>query len=87
MSQPTGPHCESCGATDYESLYTGDQGYTACCNERVCSGGYDERWVIGTYRDRDDVLGVPSGFVHACCAATARPKAEAQNKRVLYRAS
>lgn len=32
-------HCESCGATDYESLMTGDQGYTACCNEVVAAGG------------------------------------------------
>lgn len=31
-------HCESCGSTDYEDLHTGDQGYTACCNELVCDG-------------------------------------------------
>ena len=29
------PHCQQCGRTDYESLETGDQGYTACCNEIV----------------------------------------------------
>lgn len=41
-SQPTdyrghalGDHCESCGSTDLEDLTTGDQGYTACCNEPV----------------------------------------------------
>lgn len=28
-----GLHCQSCGRSDYESLHTGDQGYTACCNE------------------------------------------------------
>lgn len=29
-------HCSQCASTDYEDLYTGDQGYTACCNEPVC---------------------------------------------------
>lgn len=31
-------HCEGCGSTDAEDLYTGDQGYTACCNEPVVIG-------------------------------------------------
>jgi hypothetical protein len=31
----TGTHCENCGATDYESINLGDQGYSACCNEIV----------------------------------------------------
>lgn len=30
-------HCSNCGTTDTEDLTTGDQGYTACCNEPVCS--------------------------------------------------
>lgn len=30
-----GQHCENCGSTDYEDLHTGDQGYTACCNELI----------------------------------------------------
>jgi hypothetical protein len=30
-------HCQSCGSTNYEDLHGGDQGYTACCNERVVS--------------------------------------------------
>lgn len=29
------PHCESCGSTDREDLTTGDQGYSACCNELI----------------------------------------------------
>lgn len=29
------PHCQNCGSTDREDLTTGDQGYTACCNEPV----------------------------------------------------
>lgn len=46
-----GRHCQQCGTTDYESLETGDQGYTACCNELVmtecdpggfCSHGEDD---------------------------------------------
>jgi len=32
-------HCSNCGTTDYESLHTGDQGFTACCNEPVCTAG------------------------------------------------
>lgn len=28
-------HCENCGSTDVEDLTTGDQGYSACCNEIV----------------------------------------------------
>jgi len=34
-----GEHCQQCGATDLESL-NGDQGYTACCNERVVTPDY-----------------------------------------------
>lgn len=29
------PHCQNCGSTSYEDLHTGDDGYTACCNEPV----------------------------------------------------
>jgi len=32
-------HCEACASTDREDLETGDQGYTACCNEPVVWGG------------------------------------------------
>lgn len=36
------PHCSNCGISDYEALYTGDQGYTACCNEPLCDvSGWD----------------------------------------------
>lgn len=31
-------HCQQCGNHDYESTMTGDQGYSACCNEPVVSG-------------------------------------------------
>jgi hypothetical protein len=27
--------CSLCGSTDREDLETGDQGYTACCNEPI----------------------------------------------------
>lgn len=30
-------HCSLCGSTSWENLNTGDQGYTACCNEPVIS--------------------------------------------------
>lgn len=28
-------YCTGCGSTDREDLTTGDQGYSACCNEPV----------------------------------------------------
>lgn len=33
-------HCQLCGSTDYENLNTGDQGYTACCNEPAVESSY-----------------------------------------------
>lgn len=36
-------HCENCGSTDREDLDSGDQGYTACCNELVSYGSSDCR--------------------------------------------
>jgi hypothetical protein len=33
------PHCQQCGSTDNEDLTTGDDGYSACCNEIVVWGG------------------------------------------------
>lgn len=27
--------CTGCGTDDYESVMTGDQGYSACCNEPI----------------------------------------------------
>ena len=35
----TSQHCESCGSADREDLTTGDQGYTACCNELIVTRG------------------------------------------------
>ena len=29
-----GPHCQSCGSTDYEDTH-GGEGYSGCCNEIV----------------------------------------------------
>lgn len=36
----TADHCQLCGSTDHEDMVTGDQGYTACCNEPVTNAGY-----------------------------------------------
>jgi hypothetical protein len=33
-------HCENCGSTDREDLTTGDQGYSACCNELIVDRSY-----------------------------------------------
>lgn len=66
-------HCESCGSTDYEDLHTGDQGYTACCNELQCDGRTQYRWG----NDRITVM--------ACCASTARPQMEAKDVHDYWR--
>ena len=58
-------HCENCGSTDAEDL-RGGHGYTSCCNENVCSGGYEYRF--GTERTN----------VKACCWAKAEAKYEAK---------
>lgn len=28
-------HCTNCGTTNHEALTTGDNGYSACCNEPI----------------------------------------------------
>jgi len=53
-------HCESCGSTAYEDVNLGDQGYTACCNERVCDG-----------RGRRRRFGTEVDHMFACCWAVA----------------
>lgn len=38
MKNPTqinGSHCQQCGSTDYEDIYSEGDGYSACCNEIV----------------------------------------------------
>jgi hypothetical protein len=37
------PHCENCGSTNRYDLTTGDQGYTACCNELISDNSFDCR--------------------------------------------
>jgi hypothetical protein len=36
-------HCENCGSTDYENVFLGEDGYTACCNECISYGPSDCR--------------------------------------------
>ena len=69
-SNPTSApaHCESCGSTDVEDLTTGDQGYTACCNEPICHGG------------PASAFGTPADYVRACCWAKANEQYEAQGR-------
>ena len=58
-------HCQQCGSTDYESLETGDQGYSACCNEivmsecdlRFCSHGC-------RYPETDDMFAETDCLIH-----------------------
>jgi hypothetical protein len=61
-------HCESCGSEDLEDLTTGDQGYTACCNEPPCDGAWPRRWATAV----DYEFTTPQvGEVRACCSAKA----------------
>lgn len=56
-------HCENCGTLDIEALTTGDQGYTACCNELVCSGRATSVWAW-----IDESTG-STGNIESCCSA------------------
>jgi hypothetical protein len=66
------PHCECCGSQDHEDLHTGDQGYTACCNELVCYGDRRDRW-----GDHD-----AGNVVTACCSATMVSEFERRNQPI-----
>lgn len=55
-------HCENCGRPDPVA----PDGYTECCNEPVCSGGFPQTWATGTMEPRQQ-----TGTVRACCAAVA----------------
>lgn len=57
------PHCELCGTFDIESLETGDQGYTACCNEPVCYATPAETWMW------EDLAYKTKGTIQTCCSA------------------
>jgi len=67
-------HCENCGSTDYEDLHTGDQGYTACCNELACNGGTASSWTAGIlHRNTSRTV---LGSVRACCPGVADQEAK-----------
>ena len=59
----TETHCELCGSFDYEDLYTGDQGYTACCNEPTCDGGSLTTWTW------EEMSTDNKGTIETCCSA------------------
>lgn len=63
FTRATADHCELCGTFDIESLTTGDQGYTACCNEPTCHGD-----IIAVWAWRDASNG-STGTIEACCSA------------------
>lgn len=68
-SRIAGTHCENCGSTDREDLETGDQGYTACCNELACYG--DASGFVAVVEEgnlgRREIVATVSG---ACCSAS-----------------
>lgn len=63
-------HCSSCGREQYGY---GD-GYTSCCNKRLCSGSGLYHYLLVT----DLETFVDAGTVRACCVAAANVAAEAQ---------
>lgn len=71
-------HCENCGATDYESLQPGDQGYTACCDELICVG--DTGFGLSEFATTPDIgtleRVISEETVWACCGAIADEKAK-----------
>jgi len=36
-------HCTNCGSANLEDVTTGDQGYSACCNEPIAAGPCADR--------------------------------------------
>lgn len=61
-------HCELCGTFDYESLETGDQGYTACCNEPQCDGRSRTMWA---WTDHSEPITSTkrAGTIESCCSS------------------
>lgn len=61
-------HCELCGTFDLESLTTGDQGYTACCNEPTCDGSTPIAWA---WTDHSEPITSTkrAGVIMSCCSA------------------
>lgn len=64
----TATHCELCGSFDIEDLETGDQGYTACCNEPTCDGRSMTMW---TWVDHSEPITSTkrTGTIQTCCSA------------------
>jgi hypothetical protein len=64
----TETHCELCGTFDAESLETGDQGYTACCNELQCDGRARVTWA---WTDGSEPITSSNrtGTIVTCCSA------------------
>lgn len=59
-------HCSSCGRENPGT----DEGYTGCCNKRLCSGPQ-----YGT-----DRFGIKTNFVTACCWGEAHKMFAAQGQ-------
>lgn len=70
-----GTHCESCGR--HVDPFRCEDGYTACCNERVCYGDTAVTWAIA------DGAGNQVGQTNACCAAAAERYLEGETDQYL----
>jgi len=55
-------HCSGCGTQNPQA----EDGYTECCNEYVCDGRGEYRWVLGTMEPRQ-----ATGELTACCGGQA----------------
>lgn len=60
-------HCSNCGRS-CDPFYDATDGYSDCCNDRVCDGRGSDRF------------GTPSDFVTACCWAKADDKFAAEGR-------
>lgn len=84
MTRTTEPlpraHCSGCGAE--ADLFFNDDGYSKCCEKRVCHGdGWSAKWSAGdTYESTRELM-----VVLGCCTADAVLKASALGKVLLER--
>lgn len=69
-------HCENCGT---ENPPTDQDGYTTCCNEGVCDGGFLQTWNVGEVHGAFHGPAVTT--VRACCGSSANVKAKAIDAR------
>lgn len=83
-------HCSNCGSA--QSPSQARDGYSACCNDRVCDGSTKDRFACkelkgdGGRTGRSPAEVVVVGHVEACCSAAAQQTAaDARGWEVVWR--